>query len=76
MYANRITITEVQQLAKDIYGDCTIDDCNGLYKVQFGHGQVIYANDKFIDELHEEMLKQVFTKKFENTYNKYYRNEN
>lgn len=72
MYANRITITEVEQLAREMFENCTITDYCGMHKINLGNGQVIYANDRFVDEFHKELLKQAFTKKFENTYNKYY----
>lgn len=73
MYANKITITEVEQLAKDVFGDCTITETeyNGIHKINLGH-QVIYANDRFVDEFHKEMLRQVSANNFEKWYDKHY----
>lgn len=75
MYANRITITEVEQLVKEIFGNCTITDCYGLHKISLGHGQTIYANDQFVDAFHKEMLRQIIANNFNKSYNNYYRNE-
>lgn len=75
MELNNITVDEVEDILRGMdYNPHISKDNNGIYKIDLGNNHFIYANDKFINEFHKEMLTRMHSLKFNRAYHEYYKN--
>lgn len=72
---NKVTLDQLGNILQDMNYNLSITcDDNGIFKIDLGNNQFIYANEKFVKELHKEMLTRYTNNKFINAYNRYYGN--
>lgn len=72
---NKVTLDQLRNVLQDMnYNPSITCDDNGIFKIDLGNNQFIYANEKFVKEFHKEMLTRYTNSKFINAYNRYYGN--
>lgn len=70
---NKVTLDQLRNVLQDMnYNPSITCDDNGIFKIDLGNNQFIYANEKFVKEFHKEMLTRYTNSKFINAYNRYY----
>lgn len=70
---NKVTLNQLRNVLQDMnYSPSITCDDNGIFKIDLGNNQFIYANEKFVKEFHKEMLMRYTNNKFINAYNQYY----
>lgn len=70
---NKVTLDQLRNVLQDMnYSPSITCDDNGIFKIDLGNNQFIYANEKFVKEFHKEMLMRYTNNKFINAYNRYY----
>ena len=70
---NKVTLDQLRNILQDMnYNPSITCDDNGIFKIDLGNNQFIYANEKFVEELHKEILTRYTNNKFINAHNRYY----